>query len=98
LYPYHVVRCHERLKVIRIENVHIGCEIVLGLYELKFGPQSSVHLRQFSEPLLLNAIHFPFIIHLVSQSIRDLGLSLDLSLELYENLLLHLQFLLCIYE
>ena len=83
---YNLVSRHKCFEVVRVEDVDVGGEVVLGLNELEFGLECGILLSEAAELLLFGLVDLFGLIDEVREVVGDLRLFLDLSLEFGNDL------------
>lgn len=78
--------------------IDVGSEVVLGLYELELSLECGVHLCELSELLLLNSVDLLLLIDPLGELISDLGLCLNLCLQVGDDDILSADLFLSLFE
>ena len=65
--------------------IDISGEIVLGLYEFEFSLKCGIHLCELPELLLLDSVDLLLLIDPLSELVSDLGLRLNLRLQICDH-------------
>lgn len=83
---YNLVSRHKCFEVVRVEDIDVGGEVVFGLNELQLGLESGILLSEAAELLLLGLVNLLGLVDFEREVVGDLGLLLDLGLELGNDL------------
>jgi hypothetical protein len=83
---YNLVSRHKCFEVVRVEDIDVGGEVVFGLNELQLGLESGILLSEAAELLLFGLVDLLGLVDFEREVVGDLGLLLDLGLELGNDL------------